>query len=186
MRLFKHLPTPHEIRQNRFLKPVGRYLHHPYLWQLDRRSVAGGVAVGLFFGILTPFAQILFSAIAAIVFRFNLPIAVLSTLVTNPITFPFVYYFAYKLGGFLTGRVNADAQDLSHAGEAEQILKQQTEVSGWLTHLVEWAQTVGFPLMTGLIVLAITAATTGYFLVNALWRAQEAMRRRRRGHDDQS
>ena len=53
---FKHIPTSESIQQNRFLKPFSRYLHHHYLWQFNRRGVAGGLAVGLFVGILIPLA----------------------------------------------------------------------------------------------------------------------------------
>ncbi len=182
-RLFKRLPTAQEIQRSRLLKPFARYLHHHSLWQFNRRAVAGGVAVGLFFGILTPFAQILFSAIAAVIFRVNLPVAAFSTLVTNPLTFPLIYYFAYKLGGFLTQWLHGIPQDLPATGEMDQLLAQQADVSGWLVHLIDWAQTVGLPLITGLIVLAVAAATCGYFLVNALWRLHAIQRwRKRRGY----
>lgn len=182
-RLFKRLPTAQEIQRSRLLKPFARFLHHHFLWQFNRRAVAGGVAVGLFFGILTPFAQILFAAIAAVIFRVNLPVAAFSTLVTNPLTFPPIHYFAYKLGGFLTQWLRSIPQDLPATGEVEQLVAQQAEVSGWLGHLIDWAQTVGLPLLTGLIVLAVAAATCGYFLVNALWRLHAIQRwRKRRGY----
>ncbi|MDO8413225.1 MAG: DUF2062 domain-containing protein, partial [Gallionellaceae bacterium] len=50
--LQKHLPTVETIKRNRWLRPFGRWLHHPNLWHLHRRSVAGGVAVGLFCGLI--------------------------------------------------------------------------------------------------------------------------------------
>lgn len=183
-RFFKRLPTPQSIRENRFLKPFGRHLHHHFLWQFNRRSVAGGVAVGLFFGIMVPFAQVLFAAIAAILFRVNLPVAAFSTLITNPFTFPPIYYAAYKLGGLLTGRIAAVPPDVpvQVKDEAEKIVEQQAEVGGWLVNLVDWAQTVGLPLSTGLLVMAVSAAAAGYFLISALWRVHALRRwKKRRG-----
>ncbi|PWF48494.1 DUF2062 domain-containing protein [Massilia glaciei] len=80
------LPSPQSLRQSRLLKPLGRYLHHHFLWQFNRRAVAGGLAAGLFSGLILPLGQIGLAAVAAIVFRVNLPVAALSTLVTNPLT----------------------------------------------------------------------------------------------------
>lgn len=175
-RFSKRLPTPQALKDNRFLKPFSRHLHHHFLWQFNRRSVAGGVAVGLFFGILVPFAQIFLSAIAAILLRVNLPAAALCTLVTNPLTFPPIYFLAYRLGDILTGTEPVPPETRIRADIEEAIAVQQGEPSGWLPHLVDWVQTVGLPLATGLIVLAVAVATAGYFAVNAVWK----MRIRRR------
>jgi len=179
-RFFKWLPTPQSIKQNRFLKPFGHHLHHHSLWQLNRASVAGGVAVGLFFGIMLPIAQVVFAALAAVLLRVNLPVAALSTLVTNPLTFPAIYYGAYKLGAALTGWVGPAQRDFPAPNETAQILAQQSNVGKWLTVLVDWAQSVGLPLITGLLVLAVTAAVCGYFLIDVLWRAHVLRRWRKR------
>lgn len=72
---FKHFPTSQGLKDGRFLKPFARYLEHHFLWQFNRRAVAGGATIGLFFGILFPFLQIFMAAFAAIVLRANLPVA---------------------------------------------------------------------------------------------------------------
>ena len=59
--------------------------------------------VGIFFGLLVPIAQIPLSVGAAIVMRANLPAAVSSTLVSNPLTFAPIYYLAYRTGLLVTG-----------------------------------------------------------------------------------
>jgi len=43
---------PESIRHNRYLAHFGTLLHHPNLWHLNRHSVAGGVAIGLFAGLV--------------------------------------------------------------------------------------------------------------------------------------
>ncbi|HEY4542284.1 MAG TPA: DUF2062 domain-containing protein, partial [Noviherbaspirillum sp.] len=70
--------------ETRFLKPFARYLEHHSLWQFNRRAVAVGAAIGLFFGILIPFGQIVVSAFAAFFLRANLPVAAFATFITNP------------------------------------------------------------------------------------------------------
>jgi uncharacterized protein (DUF2062 family) len=56
------------------------------------------MALGFFFGLLVPLAQIPLSAAAAVTLRANVPAAVASTLVTNPVTFGPLYYAAWRLG----------------------------------------------------------------------------------------
>lgn len=166
----KRLPTAQSLKESRFLKPFARYLDHHFLWQINRRSVAGGVAVGLFFGLLIPFAQIFFAALVAILLRVNLPTAAFCTLVSNPLTFPAIYYFAYKLGDFLTGRESEVAEVVIESDIQEVMTVQQGEVIGWFPHLMLWLQSVGLPLALGLLVIASVGALVGYVLVSEAWK----------------
>lgn len=101
---FKSLiPKRETLVASRGLRWLSPWLGHPALWRWSRRSVALGVALGVFFGLLIPLAQIPVASAAAIVLRANLPIAAASTLVTNPVTFGPVYLAAYRLGHWLTG-----------------------------------------------------------------------------------
>lgn len=104
MERFKRwLPDTTTVRDNRWLRWLGPALYHPALWSLRRRGLARGMALGIFFGLLIPVAQIPLSAGAAVLLRAHVPAAIASTLVTNPVTFGPVYYAAWKLGDFLLG-----------------------------------------------------------------------------------
>ncbi|MEZ5702179.1 MAG: DUF2062 domain-containing protein [Burkholderiaceae bacterium] len=85
-RLKAWLPNPQTIKDNRWLRWMGPALHHPRLWHFSRKGIAMGLALGIFFGLLIPVAQMPLAAGAAIAMRANLPMAVASTLVTNPVT----------------------------------------------------------------------------------------------------
>lgn len=180
-RFFKHIPTSESIQQNRFLKPFSRYLHHHFLWQFNRRGVAGGLAVGLFVGILIPFAQILFGTIGAIMGRVNLPVAAFATFVTNPFTVPPLYYAAYRLGNFLIGSGDVSAGASLGPGMFNKVVNDQGEVSHWYDNLIAWVQTVGPELMTGLAIIAVVSALAGYVLVNVAWHLQARYRWHKRG-----
>lgn len=177
-RLFKHVPTSHSIRTNRYLKPFERYLHHHFLWQFNRRGVAGGMAVGLFVGILIPFAQMLLGAIGAILFRVNMPVAVFATFATNPFTVPPLYYAAYRLGNALMGKESsADGPPPI----ADKVAGAQAEVGNWFTNIIDWLQSVGPQLMIGLAVIATVSAFAGYVLINVIWKWQARYRWHKRG-----
>jgi uncharacterized protein len=167
--LFKRLPTPHAMLQSRMLRPFRRYLDHHSLWQFNRRSVAGGVSIGLFFGLLIPFAQIVLAAFAAVFLRVNLPVAAAATLVTNPFTFPGIYYCAYHVGGLFMHADDVLPPAVIESSIQYTLAAQQEVLSGWLSPILEWIQTVGLQLVVGLSIMAVTGATVGYFAVSGLW-----------------
>lgn len=181
-RFFKRMPTGESLRQYRFLKPFAPYLDRHFLWQFNRKSVAGGLAVGLFFGILSPFAQILLAAIGAIVLRVNLPVAAFATLSTNPLTVPPLYYAAYQLGSFLTAS-DEDIRHLAGSGTAQNYYDQLGQVLRSFPLFIEWALSFGLPLMLGLAIIATVSAILGYVAVSLLWQLSVRLRwhkRRRR------
>lgn len=176
-RLKALLPTPESIRNNRWLRRMGPALQHPHLWRFSRRGIALGLALGIFFGLLIPLAQIPLSAAAAVALRANLPMAVVSTLVTNPVTFGPVYVGAYHLGKFVLG-------EQTLAGEQPPELPVQTTSGndGWsrLQAAWRWLTSVGKPLVVGLSLLAVTSAVVTYWLAHWFWIWRVRAQRRRR------
>jgi len=170
----KLLPDIEKVERNRLLRWLGPRLRHPRLWHINRRGVALGLAIGLFWGLLIPVAQIPFSAVLAIVLRANLPVAIVSTLVTNPFTFAPVYYLAYRFGLLIVGD--------SGTTYAEEVLETTaTTVSGWAQFWLDRLHALGRPLIVGLLVFASLGSVLGYLVVDLLWRAHVRRRWARRG-----
>jgi hypothetical protein len=105
----RRMPTRESVQNNRWLRWLGPTLHQPRLWHMSRKGIALGMAIGIFFGLLIPIAQIPFAAATAVLLRANLPTAIGSTLVTNPVTFGPVYYAAYRTGVSLVGEESSAA-----------------------------------------------------------------------------
>jgi uncharacterized protein (DUF2062 family) len=176
----KHMPTQETIRQYRLLRPLSRYLDHHALWQFNRRSVAGGVAIGLFFSVATPFIQIPLAAMFAILFRVNIPIAAFCTLLSNPFTTPAILYGAYKVGAVLTGQpASAQFAAIEHAATSD-VTGHVAGMMEWLNYWGEWLQSAGLPLVVGLAVLSVFLTLGGYVGVNLIWRLQARLRWRAR------
>lgn len=173
-RLRDWLPSDEALRANRWLRWLGPALHHPRLWHMSRRGLALGMALGFFFGLLVPLAQIPLSAAAAVALRANVPAAVASTLVTNPLTFGPVYYAAWRLGGAVLGEP-AEAPSTPVAedpgGPAD---------AGWWEATKRRILGVGKPLLLGLAILATGVGLSTYFLVSLAWRLSVWWKRRRR------
>jgi hypothetical protein len=147
-------------------------LHHPNLWHLHRRSVAGGVAVGMFAGLIPGPLQMIGAALLAVLFRVNLPVAMLTTLYTNPLTIVPLYLLAYALGAFVTGQ---------HTGlSAAQFAVPEMGWSNWFTVMLDWVMSLGKPFAIGLPLLAIILAIIGYFVVRVLWYGMVVLEWRRR------
>jgi uncharacterized protein (DUF2062 family) len=161
----KYLPSHESIRQNRWLRLFGKALQHHNLWHLNRHSVAGGVAVGLFAGLVPGPFQILFGALFAILLRVNLPVAAATTFYTNPFTIVPLYILAYHLGNLVLGA------RVSNAPPADQVDLLTLPVSQWIPALVSWMGEMGKPFVFGLFLLATTLAVVGYVTVLAAWRA---------------
>ncbi|HYM26742.1 MAG TPA: DUF2062 domain-containing protein, partial [Steroidobacteraceae bacterium] len=102
----KYLPEAAQIRASRHLAWCGAWLQHPNLWQLNRHSVAGGFAIGPFAGLVPGPLQMLTAALLAIPLRKNLPVALMTTLYTNPFTIAPLYLLAYAYGRLLLGAGN--------------------------------------------------------------------------------
>lgn len=163
----RFLPSHESVRQNRFAAVFGKLLHHPNLWHLNHRSVAGGVAVGLASGLVPGSNPVQFfvATVFSIVFRVNLPVAVFVTLYSNPFTVVPIYYVSYKLGSLVTGYGNGDLPqaELSLAGKS---------AGEWIPALLDWLASIGKPLLAGLPLLGLILAITGYFGVRWAWRLQ--------------
>lgn len=175
------LPTPETLRNNRWLRWMGPVLHHPRLWHFSRKGIALGLALGIFFGLLIPVAQIPFSATVAVLLRANLPMAVASTLVTNPVTFGPVYYGAYRLGKWVLGEEDVSEKKAVKILEKAEALP--TEKESWTERMRAWVTylgTVGKPLVVGLAIVATASGLFIYFLTSALWVLKTRWTRNRR------
>jgi uncharacterized protein len=180
-RWLKHIPTQETVLGYPFLQPVRHILDHHGLWQFNRRSVAWGAAIGLFFSVAIPIAQIPVAAMVAVYFRVNVPVAIFGTLLSNPLTTPAILFFAYQLGSFLVGHTQP-----AQAGIATQVMRPPDEAgfmgdaANWIMHWIEWIQSAGWPLVIGLGLLSVLLAVTGYVGVKVLWRIQAALRWKKR------
>jgi hypothetical protein len=176
--LKRYMPSVDKVRQVRALHLFGDALFHPALWHLNRRSAAGGVAAGMFCGLIPGPLQMLGAGIAAVLFRVNLPTALLTTLYTNPITIVPLYLAAYQIGSLVLGAAGghppSPPPDWNWSAQMDSIRA-----------LGDWALGLGAPLALGVFLLACLLAAAGYVIVRVLWsihlrRAWIARRRRQR------
>ena len=149
----KYLPHRDHLHKHARLHLFSDYLHDPNIWHIHRRSSAGGAAIGMFCAFIPFPIQTIGSAALAILFRVNLPIAVVFSLFSNPITIPPLFFFAYQLGAKLLGLKEKDV-DFSFSWDW---------ISNTFIHIWE-------PLLLGCFILACISSLITYFLIRLIWR----------------
>lgn len=160
-------PNRDVILQNRWLAPLASRLASASIWQFNRNSIARGLALGLFAGFILPVGQIILAVLFATSLRANVMVASAATLVTNPLTFPPIYFAAYKTGSLLLGMYGGDRSPQHIAGAAESGIWSSLSVASLAT-------------VVGLIVFATCSGIIAFALVHVTWRMSVAWRWRRR------
>lgn len=150
----RYMPDHEKIRNNKQLNKVfGTLLHDPNLLHLNRRSVSSAFFVGLFMAFVPLPTQMVMAAAIAIIVRCNLPVAVGLVWISNPITMPPIFYFAYKVGATILSTPQREFSfDLSW---------------DWLgTELAA----IWEPFLLGCAISGLVAGTLGYISIRLLWR----------------
>ena len=149
----RFLPDPRRLRRHRSLRFLGERLHQTNLWHLNRRSVAGGLALGVFVAFIPIPGQMVVAALASLWLGVNLPLAVATVWITNPITIPPIFYFTYRLGSWLL-----DSRPLN--------IHFELSIDWFLYNMsVIWQ-----PLLLGSLVIGALLACLAYWTVSLTWR----------------
>ena len=158
----------HHLHSQWYLRPFRALMHHPVYWGISRRNTVPAFALGIFIAFIPFPAHTMTAVVLALILRLNIPVAVATTLLSNPLTMGPIFYFSYRLGLLLLGM------------EPQHF---QIELT------FDWLNT-GFkntwqPLMLGSFLAGSLAALTSYIVLDILWRASLSdylkKRRKRRG-----
>jgi uncharacterized protein (DUF2062 family) len=176
-KIIRWLPSQQSVADHRFLGMFSRWLLHPALWRLSRRSVAGGVAAGLLCGLIPGPFQMIGAGLVAVVMRWNAAVAMAMTLYTNPLTIIPLYLAAYRIGLLILAP--GEPVDMSMMMPPGFDFMAMGESFAALWH---WMVSLGWPLALGLLALGLILAVVGYVVVwfGWSWGLLYAWRRRQR------
>lgn len=163
--LKRYTPDPKTIREHKHLRVFARFLCDPNLFHMNRRSVSGAFAAGLFWAMIPIPIQMATATITAILVRINLPISVALVWLTNPITMPPVFYFNYLVGTWILGAP-------PDVGEFQLSFE-------WITAQLD---VIWLPLYFGSVVVGVVLGLIGYIGIRGYWRWHVVNKYRRRQH----
>lgn len=153
-RFFKRFSLKHrELREQRALRPFKHLLSDHRLWSIRRQTVVPAFALGAFFAWMPFPGHPLWATLAALWRRVNIPVAAITTLVSNPVTMPFMYFAAYRVGAYLLDTPPAPF-------EFEMTF-------GWL---MDGFLQIWKPLLLGCVTLGATSAVVAYAVLDLFWR----------------
>ncbi len=162
----------HQVSEQWFMAPFSHLLHDHRIWGIRRKTVVPAFAIGLFIAFMPFPGHMLAAALLALALRKNIPVAVLATWVSNPVTMFAMYPAAYQLGrAILDAPVREVTFELSW---------------DWVTHTFV---TIWQPMLLGCIIMGTAAAIVGYVALDLLWRSSIAnykTRKRNSRHDRQA
>jgi len=160
-RLKKYLPSTKSLKNSSQLKGLRSFFHDSCFWSRDQERVSRGIAAGLA-GSVIPGFQIFYAALLVIILRGNLPIALLFTLITNPLTAVPITYFIYFIGTTI----------LSSEQTNFVVKRFQWDFSSWhafWSNVGAWLFQFGKAYLIGLPVVSLSMGLIGYFGTQLIW-----------------
>jgi uncharacterized protein len=152
-RFFKRLSRRrHTLHGRWFMRPFRAMLANPAYWSVHRTNVTRAVALGLLVAFIPLPIHLPTVTILALLLQVNIPVALATVFVSNPLTMVPQYYLCYWVGSRILGtRVNEFAFEMS-----------------WT-----WIQTdllpIWKPFLLGCFACGITAAILGYAILGSIW-----------------
>lgn len=147
------IPDHHTVRKTPALQFLGGLLHDPNLFHINRHSASVAFFLGLFLAFQPIPGQVPLAAMGAFLFRCNLPVSIGLVWISNPLTFPIIFYGNYLLGSrILQWQNNNFSFEFSWEWFTTELL------------------TVWQPLFLGSLLAGLFLGCAGYLAVQWLWR----------------
>lgn len=138
--------------KNEYIIKFSKMVSAENLWHFHRESVAKACALGVACGWIPLPMHTLIAVAIAVLIDCNIPLTAVAIWVANPITMPFMYYYAYKLGAMI---LNIDMVNIHFHLTMHDILK--------VLHLI-WE-----PFLLGCLICGVLSGLVTYLLAHLLW-----------------
>jgi uncharacterized protein (DUF2062 family) len=143
----------HQLVENRLIAPFQHFLHDQKLWGTRRKTVVPAVAWGVFVAFLPIPGHVLVAVLGSLRIRCNIPVAAVTTFISNPLTIGPMFYFSYRVGAHLLG-----IEPGPFTIELSLAWLGSTFVSIWQ------------PLVLGSLLVGTICAVIAYVFLDVFWR----------------
>ncbi len=141
-----------KFSDNKYIVKFGTLVSAENLWHFNRESIARGIAVGVGCGWIPLPLHTIIAVFLAILLDCNIPLVAVAIWVANPITMPFMYYFAFRVGERILGtyatnvHLHLDVRDIMQA-----------------------IQEIWQPFLLGCLVCGLATGVLAYLIIHLLW-----------------
>jgi len=149
----RFIPSAAAIKNLSALGFLGKLLHDPHLFHLNRHSVSVAFFVGIFTAFIPLPGQMPIAALLALLFRCNLPLSVILVWISNPLTMAPMFFITYQLGRWML--------------EVPPVSVSLEFSWHWLTH--EFGL-IWRPLLAGSLLTGLVFGGLGYLVMQVFWR----------------
>lgn len=156
----------HQLVESRFIAPFQHLLHDQKLWGIRRKTVVPAVAWGTFVAFLPIPGHVLVAVLGSLKIRCNIPVAAVTTFISNPLTIGPMFYFSYRVGASLLG-----IEPGPFSIEFSIAWFRGTFASIWQ------------PLVLGSVLVGTISAMIAYVFLDVLWRLSIADYKSRKRSD---
>lgn len=178
LRLYRRFRHPRMLKNNRFMRWFARHFLDKTVWKPTRHTFAGGLAVGLFVMMLVIPGQMPLAMLIAAMLRVNIPIAIITCWITNPVTMAPVAWWEIEFGNWMVRLLGLGDPPPLGWEELEAMFRQIRGFStlwDFFTGLRPWL----LSLYVGGILLGAMLAPVGYALSYLLWDVMLTLTHRR-------
>jgi len=148
-----NLPKPEDLKKYKALGVLGDSIFEKNLWIINKNTLSKALAIGLFWGWMPMFFQMIPAAFCAIYFRANLPLSLAGVWISNPITMPAMMYLGYEFGNLVLG--------------VDPLFDKFEASLAWIGSVFSL---IWEPLLVGTMIIGIASAIVGFFGVHLFWK----------------
>ena len=167
------LPNQESIQKFEVSRRFTSRLDLPEIWLIQREKIAVGLAIGVFCGMIPGPLQMISAIALTLYLRVNLPMALIGTFLTNPLTIVPIYMLAYAIGQSALG--STDWRQLP-----EMPVTDWTSPAVAMETWISWLGGLGMPWLIGMLLLAAAFSALAYCAVQLIWRVHQHLTMNRR------
>lgn len=142
----------HRFTKNQYILKFEKMVSAENLWHFHRESVARAMALGVACSWIPLPMHTAIAVFLAIIIDCNIPLTAIAIWVANPLTMPFMYYFAYRLGASI---LNVYMIDFHVHLTIHDVLKVLHQI---------WQ-----PFLLGCLIYALVTGLLTYLIMHMLW-----------------
>lgn len=175
LRFYRTMRHPKELKRSKIKRWISKHFLQKSVWKPNHHTFAGGMACGFFFMMFIIPGQAPLAAILAALLRVNIPIAMLSTWIVNPVTMLPVAYLEIQVGSWALRKLKLANPPEMDWPAIEAAFSKIGDFRLFLNQIEPWI----LSMYVGALIVGLIAAFAGYAICLLIWELIQMLTHRR-------